>query len=176
MSLRGETGPFTESHPQWLDWFIRGVYPCTPPQWMDWSIHRVYTRWILCTHMPTHVCALSWTYSAEFNQCNCIHSRATTCVQPTSRNSTILWVLDCTTCFQAFGSFPHTFATNALSHPCRLGDFHFFLRLALQWIFRCKTSFAAKPLSLQDLFRTRFSWSIEQTQLVFWSGPLQWGS
>jgi len=31
MSLRGETGPFTESHPQRLDWFIRGVYPCTPP-------------------------------------------------------------------------------------------------------------------------------------------------
>jgi len=66
MSLRRETGPFTEFHPQWLDWFIRGVYPCTPPPWMDWSIHRVYTRWILCTHMPTHVCALSWSYLAEF--------------------------------------------------------------------------------------------------------------
>jgi hypothetical protein len=26
MSLRGETGPVTESHPQWLDWFIRGAY------------------------------------------------------------------------------------------------------------------------------------------------------
>ena len=91
MSLRGETGPVTESHPQWLDWVIRGVHPCTPPQWMDWSIHRVYTRWILCTYMPTHVCALSWPYPAELNQCNCIHPRATTCIPPTSRNSTILW-------------------------------------------------------------------------------------
>jgi len=82
MSLRGETGPFTESHPHWLDWFIGGVYPCTPPPWMDWSIRWVYTRWILCMCMPTHVCALSWPYPANFNQCNCI--------QPTSRNSTIL--------------------------------------------------------------------------------------
>jgi len=122
MSLRGETGPFTESHPQWLDWFIRGVYPCTPPQWMDWFIHRLNTRLILCTHMPTHVCALSWPYPAEFNQCNCIHTRATTCIQPTSRNSTVHW--------KSFG----------------VGNFHFFLRLSLQWPFRCKTSFAAEPL------------------------------
>jgi hypothetical protein len=58
-----------------------------------------------------------------------------------------LKVPDCTTFFQAFGCFPHTFAANALSRPFRLGDFHFFLRLSLQWPFRCNIPFGAEPLS-----------------------------
>jgi len=31
MALREGTGQFTESHPQCLDRFICGVYPCTTP-------------------------------------------------------------------------------------------------------------------------------------------------
>jgi len=77
-----------------------------------------------------------------------------------------LKVPESTMCFQAFGCFPHSFAANALSRPFRLGDFHSFLRLSLGWPFRCSGSLAAKLLSLQNLFRTRFSWSIEETQLV----------
>jgi hypothetical protein len=57
-----------------------------------------------------------------------------------------LKVPESTTYFQAFGCFPQTFAANALSRLFRLGDFHF-LRLSLQWLFRCKTSFVAEPLS-----------------------------
>jgi len=34
-------------------------------------------------------------------------------------------------------------------------------------VFRCGCSFGAVALSLQNLFRTRFSWSIKETQLVF---------
>jgi hypothetical protein len=78
-----------------------------------------------------------------------------------------LKVPESTMCLQAFGYFPHTFAANALSLHFRLGDFHFSLCLWLQWPFRCSGPFAAKLLSLQNLFRTRFSWSIEETQLVF---------
>ena len=76
-----------------------------------------------------------------------------------------LRVPDCTTCFQAFGCFPHTFAANALSHPFRLGDFHFFLHLALWWPFRCSGSFAAKPLSLQNLFRCKTSFALDSASL-----------
>jgi len=83
-----------------------------------------------------------------------------------------LKVLDCTTCFQAFGCFPHTFAANALSRPFRLRDFHFFLRLSLRWPFPCSGSFAVEPHSLQNQFYTRCSWFIEETKLVVWSGPL----
>jgi len=59
-----------------------------------------------------------------------------------------LKVPDRTTCFLAFGCFPHTFAANALSRPFRLGDFHFSLRLSLQNLFRCRTSFALDAAGL----------------------------
>jgi len=50
------------------------------------SLHSVNA---LHAYMPTQVCALRWPYPAEFNQCNCIQLSATTCIQPTSRNSTV---------------------------------------------------------------------------------------
>jgi len=64
MSLRGETSPFTESHPQWLDWFIRGVYPCTPPPWLDWFIHGAYIQSANYTQRrgatTITLCSISW--------------------------------------------------------------------------------------------------------------------
>jgi hypothetical protein len=36
-------------------------------------------------------------------------------------------------------------------------------------VFRCGGHFAAVALSLQNLLRTRFSWSIEETLLLKWS-------
>jgi hypothetical protein len=64
-----------------------------------------------------------------------------------------LKVPESTTCFQAFGCFAHTFAANALSHfQARKFSLRFAsiaaVALSLQWLFRCKTSFAAEYLSL----------------------------
>jgi len=67
-------------------------------------------------------------------------------------------VPDCTTCFQAVGCIPHTFAANALSHPFRLviptsscvflcGGHFAAVAVSLQNLFRCTTSFAAESLS-----------------------------
>jgi hypothetical protein len=71
----------------------------------------------------------------------------------------------CTTCFQAFGCIPHTFTANALSHPFRLGDFNFFWCLSLRWPFPCGSCFAAKPLSLYNLFRRRISFTLDSAVL-----------
>src|SRR5882757_9168571 len=84
-----------------------------------------------------------------------------------------LRVPDYTTCFQAFGCFPHTFAANAPSHHFRLGDFHIFLPLSRQNLFGCRTSLAAEPLShwIRLVYRRDaagfLKWTFAVMQLVF---------
>jgi hypothetical protein len=127
---------------------------------MDWSIHQVYTRWILCTHLPTHVCALRWPYPAEFNKCNCIQPRATTCVQPTSRNSTILWkFLKVPRAFRLLTAF-HTLSLRMLFRT--LSCLEIFTSFC---VFRCGGPFAAVALSLQNLFRCRTSFALDSAGL-----------
>jgi len=69
-----------------------------------------------------------------------------------------LKVPDCTMYSQAFGCFPHTFAVNAVlglsgldifTSACvfRCGAQFAAVAVSLQWLFCCKTSFAAQPLS-----------------------------
>ena len=158
------SSPVTEGVSPRRDWSIHGVPPSVTGLLhsrsvplhpisvnglvYSFSVHSVNA---LHAYMPTHVCALRWPYPAEFNQCNCIQPRATTCIQPTSRISTVPW---------EFLKVPCAFRLSAAFHTLSL---RMLLRALLGLeiftsfcIFRCGGPFAVVARSLQNLFYTRF--------------------
>jgi len=87
MSLRGETGPFTEPHPPWLDWFICGVYPCTPPPWVDWFIRGAYIQNANYTQPTIRITLYTIDHHDPYDQL--CHSTSSSC----NYNYTVLHIL-----------------------------------------------------------------------------------
>jgi hypothetical protein len=148
------SSPVTEDVPPRRDWSTHGVPPSVTglvhsrsvplhPTSVNGLVHSLSVHSVNALHayMPTHVCALRWPYPAEFNQCHSRHSAHIANLDRTMK------VPESTTCFQAFGCFPHTFTANAASRTFLAGriSLHFAsfaaVALSLQWLFRCRTSF-----------------------------------
>jgi hypothetical protein len=158
--------------------------------------------------MPTHVCALSWPYPAEFNPignplnpgpesarwrsglwpCHSVYretarlARMISLLDFLTAPATIsnksmqlhspqsnyvhsahiakldhtLKVPDCTTCFQAFGCFPYTFAPFQAWRFSLLFTSFTAVALSLQYPFRCRTSFALDAAGLRKRPRWLF--------------------
>ena len=148
--------PVTEDVPPRRDRSIHGVPPSVTglvhsrsvplhPTSVNGLVHSpsVHSVNALHAYMPTDVCALSWLYAAEFNQCNCIQPSATT--YTIAKPQRTFKVPKSATYFPAFGCFQRTFAVIFLSHHFTFPSTSL---LSLRFFF-CTIS----PLLLKPAFR-----------------------